>query len=731
MGFCLVSALLHHMDRFAPGARLRAERSTDTRFTAQAWRAYNSELFLRSSAPSMPDLQRHAEELPLLSATLFGAFSLAYGDHPISLTNRKAKAFLGCIVASGRWQVSRAEITALLWSEVSEERAAGAMRTTLWEIQRALRAVGFNAFEAGRHVIALDPKALRVDLMDVLVEAEAGRVHPLLVERKQVVTTLLDGLDHLDPALGNWLIEKRAAYQERLINTLARHLPPEAQQDLRPIAPEAEAIATAMISVDPAQELAVRCYMRARAKAGEIGAALHAYTMLWQHLEREYDIRPAAETQDLVAKLRMEQPDSEVTPESLGSTGHPTLANPLSQPASGYEARPSIAVLPFRTLGPPEENYFGEGVVDNIINALAGLKDLFVISRGSTIQYKSGDLDFRQIGRAIGVRYVLTGKAQRAGDQLRITTELIECETAAVLKPKRYEGQLSDLFKLQDEIALDTTQFIAPYVRERELRRAMRKHPSSMTAYDLVLQALGPLHDLDRLTYPLAKELLEKALSTDPYYAPAYTFLSFWHCYNIGQEWSVDHHADAGAAQLMAKSALRLDSNDPSALALFGHTQAFVHRDYHSAINHLDRALASGPSSALAWTFSAASRTYIGDTQTAIEHALMGLRLSPLDVLAYFSHSILSQAYFVHGDFANAVTFGRLSFSRNARLTSNLRILAASCVEIGELAEARSLVEQHCLVAPTFSLSEWLIRTPLGLRARETVAAGLRTAGMT
>src|SRR4029450_4625653 len=164
----------------------------------------------------------------------------------------------------------------------------------------------------------------------------------------------------------------------------------------------------------------------------------------------------------------------------------------------GGEGRPSIVALPFRqNQSDPDDAYFGDGIVDNIIHALAGLKDLFVISRGSTLGYGGAKIDVRAIGRELGVRYVLYGSVQRAAGRLRISTELSDAETGAIVFSEKYDGELSALFELQDRISAQGVTTLAPHVRERERVRAMRKHPKNLNAYDLVLQALGPLYEMD------------------------------------------------------------------------------------------------------------------------------------------------------------------------------------------------------------------------------------------
>jgi adenylate cyclase len=397
----------------------------------------------------------------------------------------------------------------------------------------------------------------------------------------------------------------------------------------------------------------------------------------------------------------------------------------------GMEGRPSIVVLPFRqSQSDPDDAYFGDGIVDNIIHALAGLKELFVISRGSTLGYGGAKIDVRAIGRELGVRYVMYGSVQRAAGQLRIATELSDAETGTIVLSERYDGELSSLFALQDSISAQIVTTIAPHVRERERLRAMRKHPKNLTAYDLVLQALGPLYEMDYQSFSRARGLLQQAMAHDPGYAPAYSYAAYWHMFRIGQGWSPDARADVDEAARTAAAAIERDPGDALALAIYGHVQSFLMKDYDTAVEYLDRALAAGPSCALAWTMSSATCGYLGQGAIAVLRAEHGLRLSPLDSHVFFHEHILSQAHYINGNYDEAIAWGRKAAQHNARLTSNLRVLAASLVAVGKTDEAAEVARQLLAVEPRFGLRAFAARTPLRGAILDTFVDRLRAAGL-
>ena len=204
-----------------------------------------------------------------------------------------------------------------------------------------------------------------------------------------------------------------------------------------------------------------------------------------------------------LGQLQMRNREHPVRVLCLRLPGTPAAA--VGEVEAGTEVRPSIAVLPFRKLASGDDSYFADGIVDNIIQSLATLRELFVISRGSTLGFGGGPIDARAIGRALGVRYLLYGSVQRAGERLRIGTELSDAELGEVLRANQYDGAMGELFQLQDRIAEETVKMIAPRLHERELRRAQKKHPQNMTAYDLVLQAIDLLYRLDYASFARAR----------------------------------------------------------------------------------------------------------------------------------------------------------------------------------------------------------------------------------
>jgi TolB-like protein len=396
---------------------------------------------------------------------------------------------------------------------------------------------------------------------------------------------------------------------------------------------------------------------------------------------------------------------------------------------TGYEGRASIAVLPFRSLSVSDDAYFAHGMVDHIIYGLAAQRELFVISRGSTAGFLD-PADIKAIGEHLGVRYVLHGSVLRSGQRLRIGTELSDATTGEVIRADQHEGELDDLFHLQDRIAQEVVKTIAPNVRGRELKKSLRKHPQNMTAYDLVLQAMEPLYRLDYATFSRARGLLQRAIALDPSYAPAFTYAAYWHMFRQGQGWSPDPIADVRAAERLASAAIDSDGNDAMAWAIRGHVRSHLTKELEQSIDIFDHAIAISPNSAIAWTLKGATLCFIGDGPNAVRCAETGVRLSPVDLHVFFAEHILAQAHYVNGNFDQAIFWARRADMNNDRNASNLRTLIASLVAINRFEDAREIAERHATIVPGFRVSAWAARTPMQGDIRTHRIERLLLAGM-
>jgi adenylate cyclase len=415
---------------------------------------------------------------------------------------------------------------------------------------------------------------------------------------------------------------------------------------------------------------------------------------------------------------RVVGPVSEVVPERINVESY-------------QDYRPSLAVLPFRSLHQePVDAYFAEGMVDDIIRVLGGLKDLIVVSRSSTFGFTGTAPALGQIAQQLNVQYVLHGSVRRAGNQLRIAVELTDGITQRAIWADSFDGDVSEIFDLQDRIALHTASAIGPYVYELELRRGLQKDGDSITAYDLTLQALNQIYSQDRGALARAQTLLQKAIDLNSTYSAALSHLAYLHIFRIGQGWSINEHEDRLAAAEMARLAIERDRNDALGLAIHGHLHGYLHKDHESAVMILDRAIAANPSCALAWAFSSFTRGIMGDASTAVSCAQKAIRLSPIgpDLGCWYEHA-LSQAHYLAGNYSEAISWGRVAAS-HGKQTSNLRCLIASLVAAGEMEEARAVGLRLLEALPDFRLTAFRAYTPLKDQTADLFVDRLHRAGI-
>ncbi len=379
----------------------------------------------------------------------------------------------------------------------------------------------------------------------------------------------------------------------------------------------------------------------------------------------------------------------------------------LARPRQG--ALPSIAVLPLQNLGgDPADDYFADGIVEDIIVSLAGLRELMVIARASTLMYRGRQPDPREVGRALGVRYVLMGTVRRSTRLVRVSTQLCDAAGGATLWADQTEVPPGELFDVQDRIVRRIVAGIAPHVRAAELEGALRKRPESFTAYDHTLRALDIINSLDLRTFRKAREFLERAMADDPKFAMPVAWAARWHSLYIGQGWSQEPARDAAHAAELAAKAIELDRQNALALATYGHLKSFLFHEYDSALVYFERALAACPNSSLAWILSSGTLSYVGQGERAIRHAEHGLWLSPFDQSLFYYYMFLGLAHYANGTYEDAVKWGRMSASENPMYTANARILSAALAALDRIEEAREVAANLMRLEPGFRLARYI-----------------------
>jgi len=404
------------------------------------------------------------------------------------------------------------------------------------------------------------------------------------------------------------------------------------------------------------------------------------------------------------------------------TAARPAVPVPGSDPP--LPDKPSIAVLPFANMsGDPEQEYFVDGMVEEIITALSRIRWLFVVARNSSFTYKGQAVDVKQVGRELGVRYVLEGSVRKAGRRVRITGQLIDAASGTHLWADRFDGSLEDVFDLQDKVASSVAGVIEPALQAAETARSAGRPTADLTAYDLYLRAYTMVLSSAR-QIPEALHLIEQAIARDPRYGPALAWAAYC-CYRLLLDGrSEDRAADRLKGGAFARRALEVAGDDPSILAHAAQALAYFGEDIGAMMALVDRALALNPNYARGWLVSGILRYWAGQPDTAIEHLETALRLSPRARVGTLLE-VIGAAHFLCRRFDEAVPKLLLAIQEDPSFPDPYRYLAACYAHMGRLDEAREMVERLRAIASLVIPDASRFRNP---EHRELFLSGLRLA---
>jgi adenylate cyclase len=397
----------------------------------------------------------------------------------------------------------------------------------------------------------------------------------------------------------------------------------------------------------------------------------------------------------------------------------PTIGSSLPLPD-----KPSIAVLPFANMsGDPEQEYFVDGMVEEIITALSRIRWLFVIARNSSFTYKGQAVDLKQVGRELGVRYVLEGSVRKAGNRVRITGQLIDTATGAHLWADRFDGSLEDVFELQDKVASSVAGVIEPALQAAETARSANRPTSDLTAYDLYLRPYAMVLSSAR-QIPEALRLMEQAIARDPRYGPALAWAAFCCFRLLIEDRSENRKADARKGAEFARRGLEVAGDDPGILANAAVALAFFGEDIGAMMALVDRAVALNPNYARGWHISGSVRMWAGQPDIAIEHLEAALRLSPRARVGV-SLLVIGFAHFFARRFDDAVPKLLLAIQEDSSHPNPYRVLAACYAHMGRLDDAREIVARLRAITSIVIPDASYLRNP---EHRELFLSGLRLA---
>jgi adenylate cyclase len=392
--------------------------------------------------------------------------------------------------------------------------------------------------------------------------------------------------------------------------------------------------------------------------------------------------------------------------------------------------KPSIVVLPFDNMSAEAgQDYLADGIVEAITAALSCIRSFFVIARSSAFTYKGRATNARDIGKQLGVAYLLEGSVQKAGNRLRIIVQLIETEGGAHVWSSRFDGAIDDFFDLEDRITEQVAGALQPSIRIAEIERSRRKRPQDLGSYDYTMRAMPHVWALEKEESAKALELLEKALAIDPEYPLALSLAGWCHAQRSVYNWADDIAVSQVMARSLAERAAEMSGDDPIILAILGAVHTFV-RNYGTARVLLERAVTLDPNAAWAWTRLGWLENYADQPQKAIENFERALRLSPIDPMNFNNYVGIGSAHEVAQEYDMAAAFYRRALQERPNASWIYRNLASSLSGAGRVEEARQAYTELMRSYPDLTISKFKQAMVFSLTALDRMAENLQKLGL-
>jgi adenylate cyclase len=460
------------------------------------------------------------------------------------------------------------------------------------------------------------------------------------------------------------------------------------------------------------------------AKAGGLCVSGVTYDQVRKILPLQFTDLGAQTVKNIEEPIRAFEvrPQGETTPAALKDVSSPRDSKPLALPD-----KPSIAVLPFQNMsGDPDQEYFADGMVEEIITALSRFKSLFVIARNSSFTFKGRAVDIKEVGHRLGVRYVLEGSVRKASGKVRITGQLIDAVTGAHIWADRFERDLTDVFALQDEVAAAVVSAIQPKLLQTEIAIAMRRRAENFSAYDLYLRALQQFHLSSREEVAEALRLLDQALELEPQFGAVAALAGICHMQRVLFGYATDPEFERKEAVRLIHLALSVDDSDPETLANAALVSAFMVGDCESEM--ADRSVALNPNSFLAWHCRGWVYRIAGHLEEALRSFERAARMSPVDTRQHLTFAAMGSAFIELRRFDEAITAANKARRQSPSYSASYRCLASAFAHLGRDAEAREAAARVLETDPTFTISAWIARG--GQSNSKLLIEGLRKAGL-
>jgi TolB-like protein len=649
-----------------------------------------------------------------LKLGLLGAFEVRdKADRPVVISAKKTRGLLAFLAFSPT--VPRERLANVLWSDRGDVQARSSLRQALASLRKDLGPAYAFCVTIDDEKVSLDPVHIETDAVAFQELARLEKVESLRGALSLYRGQLLEDTTINDPAFEEWVTSKRAALHDLAVSTIEKLWGMENGS-------ARVQLAKRLVEVEPLKEFSHLALMQSYADMREDGLALQHYSTCRNLLKSELGITPGRDIESLRQRL-MERGQARPAP------ADDTTAVVNSAPVP--PEKPSIAVLPFQNLsGDSAQDYFADGVVEEIIVALSRLHWLFVIARNSSFAYKGKSVDVKQVGRELGVRYVLDGSLRKSADKVRITGELIDATTGAHIWADRFEGRLEDIFALQDQMTASVVGEIAPRLQQAEIDRVQRKPTDSLDAYDHFLRGLANLHKWTREGNDAALTHFYRAIELDPNFAAAHGLAARTYVQRNSGGWMNDFVKESAEGELLARRAVDLGHDDAVALS----TGGFALSDICGAVDdgdaYVERALALNPNLASAWLFSGWVKASKGEAPLALERLAYAKRLSPNDPQDFSRQGAMSFAHFVAGNYLEGLACAEAALRIKPNFLFPLLSTAICAALAGRNEQARKAMALIRQIDPTLRIS--LVSTYQTMRPEDFVRwkEGLRLAGM-
>lgn len=651
--------------------------------------------------------------------------SIAGGSVPG--VTRQTRLMLACLALAGPKGLSRSELCALFWPDRQSAQARNSLRQGLAAIRKhlftATDGAGGLTLHSDLEVVMLSavPGAVDVHTFHSGATAEDRSVQIAAAQAWQGEP--LAGVEFPE-SVEQFVSSHRRNLTEQALR-LAERLSMAAPSDREALA-AAQTLAQVLLMQMPAAEEAHRALMRVYLRNGSPNSALRQFEICKKALRDELQTEPDAETGGIIATMHaggIEQPAATSVEEREPAKVKGVLTRKGSHP--------SVAVMPFDNLGDVSDEYFADGVVEEITAALSRIRDFFVIARQSAFTFKGRFVDVKEVGRQLGVDYVVEGTVRRGGDRLRISVQLVDAATRNQLWSDRFEGGTGEIFNFQDRIAGQVAGALKPAIREAEIDAARRKPPTSLAAYDLVMRAFPKLWGQNASAISEAIPLLQEAVRVDVNYGRAHTLLAWCHALRVTYLWSQNPDDEIGMARRALDKAMGLIDDDPTALTAAGAVTGLC-GDQDGASALIERALALDPNNAWAWTRWGWIAIYRGEAELAAQRFDNAMKLSPLDPFAFNTRMGTAAALARMGRFDEAASIAKNVTKRHPDVTWAYRQLASWAAIAGDLPTARLAARKLLAAQPDFTIQRYLAVPTFRdmTEYRDRLAQGLRDAGL-